>query len=274
MIFTNDFPIPSGAQPPVHRGDLKAAKFQAPTTSPKPNRDIHDTVRFGANPAANSASSTAGKKAPGLLQAFKLLVNHVRHADNREVVKGLAYKYGPMIGTPLMLAMPFGWVVAAVAALPAFILSNRGDKIIQDLKTKGVLQEGKGPLYRIATIQTHWKEGAQNTVGQVTAEYNRLLDELLPDNGQGIASVRDRLKLKEGGKLFGVLNHAFNVRMHYANRWQGKLLKGLHGVSSKIPFKPLRLPLLITGWALQGLLMLTSHRLVRKAAATAVKKAV
>ena len=234
--------------------------------------------RFGAAapvtpPVPPGGSGEAVKL--GFVKTLRALHQYFKVGENRMIVKGLAYQYGvPAAVGAAFLFPPVGWVIGGLGLIPSIIVSKRGEKIIDKLENAGALHKTSGPLARVTAIKQQYQNAKIGDGNKIIGEYNRLLDELLIDNEsvKNLGAIRERLKLVEGGRATRALDHVFNVKLHYADRWQGKLLKYVNKSTTHIPIKIIRMPIVAASMVFQGLLVLLSHRSMKGVAGAALRK--
>lgn len=253
----------------IHHPYKSDSPFQAKTSGVRFGSKTADTTSLGADGAQKAQKL-------GMMKTLRTMRDYFLHHHNREIMKAFVLEYGipTAVGIGFFAAPPFSWIAGTFVGLPLAWFSGRsGKKRMKALRESGVLHETSGPLARIGAIQGHWKKGDIDAAKNITEEYNRLLDELMSDNDniKNLEALRDRLKIKTDTKVYRLLNKIFSARMHYANRWQGKALIKLQQISSKIPLKPVRLPILGISLLLQGIMMIGSHRALKQAAAKGVK---
>jgi hypothetical protein len=211
--------------------------------------------KAGACPI-KTAKITASKPValPGLLRAVR---NYWQHGANRDLVKALAYKYLPNTLLTAILLLPLGWMAAALAFIPAWLLSRHGEKRLEHLLTSGKLNRTQGPMARIAAMDGWWqmaddgKAKGKNVPVRIREELNALLDELFPGApGSDADRLRRWLRMRADGLWFDRLNRAFHARQYYVGTSVGRVCRALSNTGRKIPIVPLqllfRLPEIIT----------------------------
>lgn len=221
-------------------------------------------VADGAEQAVRTSGvrhvSASGKQ---IVQAGRILWTHARNGENREVVKALAWKYIPAAAALGVCFLPGGILIGIPAGIASIPLTRIGDRSIKRMVKEGKLSTESGPYGQIAKIQQTWHDGGQDAPKTIVSHAKQLLDDLFPGKEEGLAALKDRMKSGLDTRAMGWLNHSFNVREIYANRWQGRLINGITHVSHRIHFKPL----LLVGFALQGMLLAAGHKEVKKLAA-------
>lgn len=230
-------------------------------------------VNFGM-----AAGAKAGAEAAeiGVVKTLRVLHQYFKVAENRQIVKGLVYQYGIPAAIGLsFFAPPLGWIIGTLGVLPSMYFAKRGEQIINKLASES-LDEVKGPLAAVTRIKHAYERAQPGDGGKIIHEYNRLVDELLIDNDKikNLGAVRNKLKLAPEGRLAKFLNHVFNVNLHYANRWQGKVLKKIRGLGNHIPVKFIKWPIVGASLIFQGVLVLLSHNKVKSAAVNGLRRLV
>lgn len=203
---------------------------------------------------------------------MRMAWQHIKQADNQQLLKGLLYQYGAPAAVGLSCLLPMGWLVGIAAAIPSHFIAKRGGKIIDALN----LDTKSGPLPIIARMQQIWTGNEANTPTKLMGKFNQLLDELLPDNPQKIgdqaAVLREKLKMTEQSKLFRLLDRAFNTRNRGITGFIVRKLDGLANSRVIRLIPPLRLPLKGLSMGLLGLFMLVGQSSVRQGVKRAVTR--
>lgn len=237
-----------------YRSVPASATMARPTLSP-----MGDKVQFGAGKAPPPGASGE----PFTWNRFVAdLWGHVKHAENREILKGLAYKYGPDLSLPILFMVPvLGWVAAVVMIPVAWVSKKWGEKI---LKKANLSKDGSkpNPIRQIAKIEQTWNEKPHHGMAdRLMDEFNQFTRSLFPDNDCPRAqSLREMLTMTKDKKGFRLLNHAVNARIQYSDMLVSKICKPLNWISSHMPLKSLGLLFSLPELAIQGSLMLKSHR--------------
>lgn len=218
---------------------------------------VADQLHFGSGKlqAADTSTFTWGRFG-------KDLWGHMQHAENRQILKGLAYKYGPDLSLPILFMIPvLGWVAAVVMLPVAWISKKWGETILKkaNLNTDG---SKPNPIRQIAKIEQTWNEKPHHGMAdRLMDEFNQLTRSLFPDiDCPRAKSLRDMLTLTKEKKAFRMLSHAVNARVQYSDMLVSKICKPLSWISSHMPLKSLGLIFSLPEIAVQGMLMLKSHR--------------
>lgn len=188
---------------------------------------------------------------------LKTLKNYWNHGANRDIVKALAWKYGPGLLVSAALVLPLGWIVALLGAIPAWLAGRRGEKMVSELLTSGKLDMTHGPLAKITKISALWEESdnakavGKNVPVQIMHEFNKLLHDIFPgERGSDASRLRAGLKLTTSSRWFNLLNHAFNARQYYTSTLVGSTCRSIRQGGSQVPVVPFqvlcRIPELIT----------------------------
>lgn len=221
-----------------------------------------DTIAFGAGGAAKPAETASSAEKFTWGRFLKDLRGHMQHAENKQVLKGLAYKYGPDLSLPILFMVPvLGWIAAVFMIPVAWICKKWGDNILK--KANLDAQDGKlSPIKQIAKLEQVWNEKpTEGMTDKLVHEFNLLTKSLFPDDDCPRAkSLRNMLTITQEKKAFRMLNHAVNARLQYSGMLASKILSPLSWCGKHMPLKSLGMLISLPELAIQGSLMLKSHQ--------------
>jgi hypothetical protein len=244
--------------PPSASVDGKTGAARTSHQQPRKRLETIDFVHVDPAPPLSNGLETAKKPTPQVTWSdLKALKNYWNHGSNRDIVKALAWKYGPGLLVSAALVLPLGWIIAVVGAIPAWLAGRRGEKMVSELLTSGKLDMTHGPLAKITKISALWEESDNGqTVGknvpvQIMHEFNKLLNDIFPgERGSDASRLRAGLKLTTSSRWFNLLNHAFNARQYYTSTLVGSTCRAIRQGGSQVPIVPFqvlcRIPELLT----------------------------
>ncbi|MCE3236302.1 MAG: hypothetical protein K0Q50_2493 [Vampirovibrio sp.] len=263
---------------PPSRKPLPGASNPAAGLSAALAKTGADQIKFGGKDDAQPVETVkSADKIEAPAEKFtwgrflKDLRGHMQHAENKQVLKGLAYKYGPDLSLPILFMVPvLGWIAAVFMIPVAWICKKWGDNILK--KANLDAKDGKlSPIKQIAKLEKLWNEKpTEGMTDKLVEEFNMLTKSLFPDNDCPKAkSLRDMLTITRDKKAFRLLSHAVNARLQYSDMLASKILSPLGWLGKHMPLKSLGMLIALPELAIQGSLMLKSHQ---KELAAKVKK--
>ncbi len=209
---------------------------------------------------AEGVAAKAAVKKMGTVEFLRTVSEYLRKAENKQILKAMLYEHGiPAAAFVSCLAGPPGWILAAGLGLThKFWTSKKADALKATIDTNKI----SGPMARIQAIKAEWAKQTKESVGVITKEYNRLLDELFMDEKQfpKMRPAVQKMKLKPDGRVVGLLTRFVEAQQHFSNKllWRaGSFLR--QGPKSaalsflKAPMRVMKLSAL--GVGLQGILM-------------------
>lgn len=242
-------------------------------------------------PTSGNAEDTpppkvSGQKPPkrlGLFKAGRIFWKHLQHADNREEIQAMSRAYLPKVAKYGVALVPFGFLLAGPVDWWAEKFASKGEEKIDQLIAQGKLNPESGPLGCVTQIKRNWHSAldrsnklsdqeATKALLNIRENWNKLADHLFPDDREGISLVREKLKLREEGKMFHLIGQAFHANRNATVRFFKNFARKASNPVLGIVLKPIRLLMLGLGLLYQGILMLENGPAVKKLMGQAVRR--